>query len=79
MIELSLVKTLRRETGAGMRYCKRALELTNDDLEVAKAYIRLKSQPVSRKKTVKGGHMVPWDDADYLREAFMEVENETAD
>lgn len=74
MINLRSVKTLKRETGAGMRYCKRALELTNDDIEVAKAYIRLKSQAVSLKKMVKGGHMVPWDDADYLRAAYKEAQ-----
>ncbi|MFB0517427.1 MAG: translation elongation factor Ts [Candidatus Neomarinimicrobiota bacterium] len=40
MITASLVKELRRKTGAGIMDCKRALEETNGDLEKAVDYLR---------------------------------------
>ena len=49
-ITASLVKELRERTGAGMMECKKALEETNGDIEVAIENMRKSGQAKAAKK-----------------------------
>lgn len=53
VISSEIVKTLRDKTGAGMMDCKRALEQTNGDLELATDYLRKKGAAVAAKRAEK--------------------------
>ncbi|HTY36146.1 MAG TPA: translation elongation factor Ts, partial [Bacteroidota bacterium] len=50
MISSEVVKSLRDKTGAGMMDCKRALEETNGDMELATEYLRKKGAAVAAKR-----------------------------
>jgi len=53
VISSEIVKTLRDKTGAGMMDCKRALEETNGDLELATDCLRKKGAAVAAKRAEK--------------------------
>lgn len=48
-IDIDKVKELRNLTGCSMLLCKQALEYSNEDQELAIAYIRAKSYAVATK------------------------------
>jgi elongation factor Ts len=47
------VNKLRKQTGAGMMDCKKALVETNGDFEAAVDYLRKKGLAAAEKKTIK--------------------------
>jgi len=53
VISSEIVKSLREKTGAGMMDCKRALEESNGDLELATEYLRKKGAAVAAKRAEK--------------------------
>jgi len=53
VISSDIVKKLRDKTGAGMMDCKRALEESNGDLELATEYLRKKGAAVAAKRAEK--------------------------
>ena len=53
VISSELVKQLRDKTGAGMMDCKRALEESHGDLELATEYLRKKGAAVAAKRAEK--------------------------
>lgn len=67
-MQKTLVKRLQEETGEGIGNCSKALTLTGDDFDVAKEFLRLRSQAFSRRKR-ENGVLVSWEVEDYLREA----------
>ena len=50
VITSEIVKKLRDQTGAGMMDCKRALEESNGDVELATEYLRKKGAAVAAKR-----------------------------
>ncbi len=68
-----LVRKLRTETGEGLMNCYYALVVSESDYEVAREYLRLRSQALSRKKRNQEGEIVPWNTEDYLIEARKEA------
>jgi len=51
MINIDLVKQLREETGISLGDCKKALEESNSDLNLAKEYLKKRGQAIAAKKT----------------------------
>lgn len=63
-----VIRELARSTGCSVVDCSRALKVCDDKEGVAAEYLKLKSQPLVRKKLVKG-RWVSWSEKDYVKEA----------
>lgn len=62
------IRNLARSTGCSVVDCSRALKACDDKEGVAVEYLKLKSQPLVRKKIVNG-KWVDWSEKDYVKEA----------
>ena len=50
-VDIEIVKKLREETGISLSDCKKALEESNNDIVLAKEYLKKRGQAVAQKKT----------------------------
>lgn len=50
-VDIEIVKKLREETGISLSDCKKALEESNNDIVLAKEYLKKRGQVVAQKKT----------------------------
>lgn len=61
---MNTVIELRNKTGNSLIQCKKALELFDNDIELAVEYLKIKSQAVCRRRP--DGTL--WQEEDYINE-----------
>lgn len=64
-MELNIIKRLKEDINCPLIVAKKALELCDDNYDVAKEFIRYKYSGVARYKIVNG-KKVPFADEDYV-------------
>jgi translation elongation factor EF-Ts len=71
---MEMIKKLRERTGRSLNDCNKALELCNNDINVAYEYLRLREQALARYKIVNG-KKIPWQTEDYLEAAKKNIQD----
>lgn len=80
VISAAVVKQLRDQTGIGMMDCKKALEESNGDFELAVEYLRKKGQKVSAKRAdreAKEGVVIALVSDDHTKGIVVKLSSET--
>jgi len=80
VISAAVVKQLRDQTGIGMMDCKKALEESNGDFELAVEYLRKKGQKVSAKRAdreAKEGVVIAMVSDDHAKGIVVKLSSET--
>lgn len=80
VISAAVVKQLRDQTGVGMMDCKKALEESNGDFELAVEYLRKKGQKVSAKRAdreAKEGVVIAMVSEDHTKGIVVKLSSET--
>lgn len=80
VISAAVVKQLRDQTGVGMMDCKKALEESNGDFELAVEYLRKKGQKVSAKRAdreAKEGVVIAMVSDDHKKGIVVKLSSET--